>query len=340
MYKPISSRSDNKLRPIVTPTYQGPVIGRDYHWYSRLIWYCSPIARGPKLKISSVRVGVPPVPLIIITFKENILNTCKRCNKQFVPVLVVNGKKVEIYKRKHCWDCIPYGSSTHYDMYLNKYTESDFINAVKNASSYGEVLSNLNIARSGDSYKTIKKYIKLYNIDTSHFKRKTNKGKAIQKRPIEDYLSNNYTIPSTRLKKRLIKEGLMKPICSMCKQTEWMGEPIPLELHHIDKNHYNNNLDNLQLLCPNCHALTHKLQSKAKKIQRKKQIEEKERIRKRQPRPNTRKVPRPPLSQLLQDVEQLGYCGTGRKYGVSDNAIRKWIKMYQRESSYPLRTSL
>lgn len=38
--------------------------------------------------------------------------------------------------------------------------------------------------------------------------------------------------------------------------TEWNGKPIPLELHHKDGNHYNNDLTNLEVLCPNCHAQT------------------------------------------------------------------------------------
>jgi transposase-like protein len=40
-----------------------------------------------------------------------------------------------------------------------------------------------------------------------------------------------------------------------------------------------------------------------------------------------RRVERPPLDELIKEVEEFGYCATGRKYGVSDNAIRKWMKM-------------
>jgi transposase-like protein len=53
--------------------------------------------------------------------------------------------------------------------------------------------------------------------------------------------------------------------------------------------------------------------------------------RSRAPRPHTRKVERPPYEQLLAEVDQMGYCTTARKYGVSDNAIRKWISAYERE---------
>lgn len=42
----------------------------------------------------------------------------------------------------------------------------------------------------------------------------------------------------------------------MCTLSEWMGEKLPLELHHIDGDRFNNQLENLQILCPNCHSLT------------------------------------------------------------------------------------
>ena len=105
-----------------------------------------------------------------------------------------------------------------------------------------------------------------------------------------------------------------------------MGKPIRLELDHIDSNHFNNNLDNLQILCPNCHAhITHE-----RNIKRKKQIKEinKKKFKIIRLRPETRKIKnRPDLNQLLEDVKLHGYSATGRKYNVSDNCIRKWIKL-------------
>ena len=55
---------------------------------------------------------------------------------------------------------------------------------------------------------------------------------------------------------RLIDDGIKEARCECCKLSEWMGKPIPLELHHKDGNHYNNDLSNLEILCPNCHAQT------------------------------------------------------------------------------------
>jgi transposase-like protein len=47
------------------------------------------------------------------------------------------------------------------------------------------------------------------------------------------------------------------------------------------------------------------------------------------PQPHRRKVPRPPYEQLLKDVASMSFVAIGRKYGVSDNAVRKWIRWYE-----------
>ena len=70
------------------------------------------------------------------------------------------------------------------------------------------------------------------------------------------YLGENAKyIPSYRLKIKLIRDGLKEDKCEVCGNTEWLGKKLPLELHHIDGNHFNNTLDNLQILCPNCHSV-------------------------------------------------------------------------------------
>jgi len=61
-------------------------------------------------------------------------------------------------------------------------------------------------------------------------------------------------VKSPILKQKLIRDGIKEAKCEICGLTIWLGKPIPLELHHKDGNHHNNNLENLQILCPNCHA--------------------------------------------------------------------------------------
>lgn len=75
------------------------------------------------------------------------------------------------------------------------------------------------------------------------------------KTPIKDYLNNKKFINSHRLKNKLIEEGYKEKKCERCNLEKWNEEDIPLELHHKDGNKDNNNLENLEILCPNCHAL-------------------------------------------------------------------------------------
>ena len=75
-------------------------------------------------------------------------------------------------------------------------------------------------------------------------------------RDIEEYTSNKVPMQSDKLKIRLINEGYLEPRCNMCGISRWLDGEVPLQLDHKDGNKDNNNLENLRLLCPNCHALT------------------------------------------------------------------------------------
>ena len=75
-------------------------------------------------------------------------------------------------------------------------------------------------------------------------------------RPMEDYFSGKAPMQSDKLKIRLLNEGYLKPECSTCGNTQWGDEEIPLQLDHKNGNDEDNSLDNLRLLCPNCHAQT------------------------------------------------------------------------------------
>jgi Zn finger protein HypA/HybF involved in hydrogenase expression len=162
------------------------------------------------------------------------------------------------------------------------------------------------------------------------------------------YIENDLPIISNRLKYKLIEDGIKEYRCESCYGTEWLGKPIPLELHHIDGDKYNNNLENLMILCPNCHSFTDNFASKNLKSYREKMrtqpiIEEKKvrqtfrcscgvEIKRRSKKctkcsqKSMRIVDRPEFEILLREVSEFGYSAIGRKYGVSDNAIRKWIK--------------
>lgn len=73
--------------------------------------------------------------------------------------------------------------------------------------------------------------------------------------PYEQYIKYG-KVQSNKLRKKLLRDGLKEARCECCGNTTWNGLPIPLEVHHINGDKDNNELYNLQILCPNCHALT------------------------------------------------------------------------------------
>lgn len=138
------------------------------------------------------------------------------------------------------------------------YTEVQLREAISKSTSIRAALIYLNISARGGNYKVIQKAVARYNIDTSHFLGQGHaKNKTLpSKTETNLYLTNVIPISSFRLKNRLLKENILSPVCTSCGLENWLGRSIPLELDHIDGNSDNNNLQNLRLLCPNCHALT------------------------------------------------------------------------------------
>ena len=74
--------------------------------------------------------------------------------------------------------------------------------------------------------------------------------------PLEQLLSVGIRRNRLNIKARLIAAGLKHQRCENCGLTEWLDAPIPLELHHINGDGQDNRLENLSLLCGNCHART------------------------------------------------------------------------------------
>ena len=128
--------------------------------------------------------------------------------------------------------------------------------AVKTSISYIEVLRKLGVNERGRNAETLKRKIKEYNICTAHFTGRARFYKNGKERSVQDYFTRNSTLQSSKVRVRLIKEGIVDYKCAICGLSMWMGKPIVLQLHHIDGDNHNNSLENLQLLCPNCHSQT------------------------------------------------------------------------------------
>ena len=213
--------------------------------------------------------------------------------------------------------------------------------AVKESINFTEVLDKIGVPRQGNNSKTLRNILDSNNIDYSHF---TGRARNYKNSYINasEYLNSDKKIGTFALKKKLLKENLIENKCAICGLTEWQNKPITLQLHHIDGNPNNNCLDNLQLLCPNCHSQTDNYCGSANIEQPKYYCKDcgKEITRGAVyctvcSRKHSRKVEdRPSKEQLLKDFKELkSFVKVGNKYEVSDNAVRKWVKAYDLPSS-------
>lgn len=141
-----------------------------------------------------------------------------------------------------------------------RYTESEFIDAWNSSATVSECARRLNVKAAGGNFFTLTKTAHALGLSKEHFTGKplerTKKGYSKTK-PLEEILVEDSSYTSTNaLRNRLIREGVFPAQCSNCKRTEWIGEDIPLELDHINGVSSDHRIENLRILCPNCHALT------------------------------------------------------------------------------------
>jgi hypothetical protein len=233
------------------------------------------------------------------------------------------------------------------------YTEQEIREAVEQSPSYVAALRLLGLRAAGGNHKTLKRYIEYYGVSTKHFDPNWTRRGHVNKpwTPLEEVLVANREYNRKRLKRRLYEAGLKKRECELCGQGEtWRGRQMTLILDHINGMATDNRLENLQIVCPNCAATldthcgrkgriefdprdceycggsfvpryaTQRYCSQACGVHSKGP---------RDPRPERRKVERPPYQQLIAETQELGFSAVGRKYGVSDNAVRKWIRWYE-----------
>jgi hypothetical protein len=277
-----------------------------------------------------------------------MLILCQNCNKEFQSKVIIDNKERNLQRRKYCLDCSPFDNPIK-KIFPNKRTSiiwttplGDFIELVKNSSTITECLQKLGLVNKGRNNKTLIARINEENISIEHIRKSSsNIGSKKRRMPLEEYLIEGREIHGPVIKKRLIEAGLMKDECSVCGQLpEWNGKPLSLELDHINGNRLDNRIENLRIICPHCHSQTDTFRGRANKG--KKHYQEHiqyncqdcgnklsdNRANRCAPchQKSQRKVERPSKEILLADIAELGYSGTGRKYGVSDNSIRKWLK--------------
>jgi hypothetical protein len=241
-----------------------------------------------------------------------------------------------------------------------RYTEQLARDAIATSKSYSEALRKLGMRPAGGNHATLRKYAeRIWRIPTDHFD-----PHAFQRiqlatrtpRPLSEYLTERSGYSRASLKKRLFEEGLKPRRCELCGIGEqWHGRSMALILDHVNGVANDNRLENLRIVCPNCAATldTHCGRNKPRQCRwcattfrpaYKDQLYcthgcWRTSAAARADRPDRRKVPRPSYEQLLADLSEMSWVAVGCKYGVSDNAVRKWLRRYEAERE-PQRTEL
>lgn len=146
-------------------------------------------------------------------------------------------------------------------MYGNKrWTLEQLKEAIKTSISIRECISKLGLVEAGGNYQTIKKYVEAYNLDTSHWLGQGYlKGKRhnYNSQPIEELMIQHGQRKHARvIKKYLIDNNILSYECSCCGISDWLNKSLTLEIDHINGIPTDHRLENLRLLCPNCHSQT------------------------------------------------------------------------------------
>lgn len=242
-----------------------------------------------------------------------------------------------------------------------RFTEEEARRAIAESASWAEALRRLGYCHTGANPRTLRKWAHRWGIAVEHFDPDAARIEALRRHntkvPLAQVLVEGSIYSRSNLKRRLYEEGLKRQQCELCGQGElWYGKRISLILDHINGVRNDNRIENLRIVCPNCAATleTHCGANKrgspklpafrrcalcdrrfAPKYWDHRYCSRSCGSRACQeiglPQPSRRRVERPNGTQLLREVHAVGYRAVGRKYGVSDNAIRKWLRQYERE---------
>lgn len=231
---------------------------------------------------------------------------------------------------------------------VNWLDKDNIIEIIKLSNNKTDILNKLKLKNNGGNYNTLTHFIEINNIDISHFivKKRNYEIKNITK--FEDALVENSTYKSTNsLKKRLYNSNLKKRECELCGQNEyWNGKKMSLILDHINGISNDNRLENLRIVCPNCNAtlethcrgyrgLEEKKKYKYVSIKKKctnidcfKLIDERSTKCRSCTRKSQSKKPDINFTELVSNIQKLGFKACGEKYNVDKSTVRSWYKNF------------
>jgi hypothetical protein len=234
-------------------------------------------------------------------------------------------------------------------VFVPRYSETEAREAIAASLTWTEALRRLGRCPTGGASSVLKRWAAVWEIPVDHFDANAarSRGAGRRRRDLTEILVPGSTVSRAQLKRRLYDAGLKSPRCEICGQGEqWRGRRLSLVLDHVNGVRDDNRLENLRILCPNCNATLDTHCGKASRVAREPipcarcgELFEPKRARQRYCSAycgsrhgmggRSRTASAPPdveIETLLEDVHRLGYVRTGAKYGVSDNAVRKWLR--------------
>lgn len=148
-------------------------------------------------------------------------------------------------------------AQNRYNRLACHYNKEIIEKVVKESLSYSQVLMTLGVKPIGGNFATLKKKLNQYGINTLHFTgQRWNKDRTLKDS------AKKYSTKGGRRNHLIVKRGER---CQICNLEKWQDKKLSFEIHHIDGNRFNNEDDNLQILCPNCHSQTPNFRNKKRK---------------------------------------------------------------------------
>ena len=220
-----------------------------------------------------------------------------------------------------------------------KMSDEEFKKLIKNSRTMSAVLRCFGMENKGNNYVTCKKRINDLNLDTSHFLNRIDSSILTRKMTYGEFIKNltqKSTMRRASIKEYIIRFNIIKYQCSNCKNNGmWDNKKLSLQLEHKNGISDDNRIENLTFLCPNCHSQTDTFAGKhLKKIYFCKNCNEQTKgysVSGNCVKCNglkNRKVIRPPAEILKKEIDIMPMTAIGKKYGVSDNAVKRWCKSY------------
>lgn len=231
------------------------------------------------------------------------------------------------------------------------WTDEQLIEAVRVSQTISNVLKQLGLVAAGGNYKSIRYHIRRLGINTDNIiGRSSGKGKRVGGRkstPLVKLLVENSPVSNNQtLKRRLIKASLLQYACALCEITKWLNAPLTLHLDHVNGVNNDYRIENLRLLCPNCHSQTptycgrnrmtylskDALEMTRREIPKCLECEQPvsslgRRCRSCSKLDRGTKTEWPSNEALVKAVSATSFSAVGRSLGVSDNAVRKRLRV-------------